>query len=208
MITLTTDSVWLPLAEGQSPRRYDSGQLIYIQGTDALQFHYIISGTVKCFISSANGDERTLTLHHTGDLIGEASFFDRQPRVSSAMAMTPCTLITIDRPHLERVFSLHPDLAINMLEYLARTIRLLSTHVDGTFLRADQRIARHLFSHPVAADGLIRCTHEEVGSSVGVSRVTVSRVLGELEKQGVLETGYRTVKILDYAALEHIINNV
>ena len=207
MIVLTNASVWNPLAEGKSPRNYDVGQLIYMQGTEALQFYYIISGTVKCFISSAHGDERTLTIHQTGDLIGEASFFDRKPRVSSAVATTPCTLITIDRPHLEQVFSQHPDLAINMLEYLARTIRLLSTHVDGTFLRADQRIARHLFSHPVASDGLIRCTHEEVGSSVGVSRVTVSRVLGEFERQGILETGYRTVKIIDYAALEQIVIN-
>lgn len=202
---VTNESVWRPLAEGQTPRNYDVGQLIYIQGTDALKFYYIISGTVKCFISSANGDERTLTHHHTGDLIGEASFFDRQPRVSSAIAMTPCTLITVDRPHLEQVFSLHPDLAINMLEYLSRTIRLLSTHVDGTFLRADQRVARYLFSHPVGSDGLLRCTHEEIGSSVGVSRVTVSRVLGDLEKQQILETGYRTVRILDYSALEGIV---
>ena len=196
---------WTPLAEGQSPRHYDPGQIIYLQGTEAVQFYYILSGTVKCFLSSAGGDERTLTLHHGGDLIGEAAFFDRQPRVSSAVAVTPCALVAVDRPRLEAVFVRHPDLAVSMLEYLAHTVRLLSAHVDGTFLRANQRVARYLLTLSPGPGGVVRCTQEEIGSSIGASRVTVSRVLGELERRGVLETGYRTVRLLDRAALEALV---
>ncbi len=195
---------WSPLAERQTPRIFSPGQLIYLQGTEAQEFYYILSGTVRCFISSAEGDERILTLHHSGDLIGEASFFDRQPRVSSAVAVTKCALVGVDRRRLEEVIARHPDLAVSMLEYLAHTVRLLSAHVDGAFLRADQRVARYLLSlSPVS--GVLRCTHEEIGSSVGVSRVTVSRVLGEFERQGLLETGYRTIRILNQPALEELV---
>lgn len=195
---------WSPLADRQTPRTYAPGQLIYLQGTEAQEFYYILSGTVRCFISSAEGDERILTLHHGGELIGEAAFFDRQPRVSSAVAVTKCSLVAVDRRRLEEVFALHPDLAVSMLEYLARTVRLLSAHVDGAFLRADQRVARYLLSLSPSG-GELRCTHEEIGSSVGVSRVTVSRVLGELERLGFLETGYRSVRLLDRAALEALV---
>ena len=195
---------WSPLAERQTPRIFSPGQLIYLQGTEAQEFYYILSGPVRCFISSAEGDERILTLHHSGDLIGEASFFDRQPRVSSAVAVTKCALVGVDRRRLEEVIARHPDLAVSMLEYLAHTVRLLSAHVDGAFLRADQRVARYLLSlSPVS--GVLRCTHEEIGSSVGVSRVTVSRVLGEFERQGLLETGYRTIRILNQPALEELV---
>ena len=197
---------WAPLAAGRSPRTYAPGQMIYLQGTQADQFYYILSGTVKCFLSSAEGDERTLTLHRSGDLIGEAAFFDRQPRVSSAVAVSRCVLVSIDRPWLESVFAQHPDLAVSMLEYLARTVRLLSAHVDGAFLRADQRVARYLLSLSPLPDGRLHCTHEEIGSSVGVSRVTVSRVLGELERRGLLRTGYRTVQFLDRSGLEDILH--
>ena len=67
-----------------------------------------------------------------------------------------------------------------MLEYLARTVRLLSVHVDGTLLQADQRIARYLLSFAPEADGTIHCTHEEIGAAVGVSlgRITTSVVSG------------------------------
>ena len=38
-----------------------------------------------------------------------------------------------------------------------------------------------------------------------MSRVTVSRVLGEFERQGLLETGYRTIRILNQSALEDLV---
>ena len=201
---MAQDHIWAPLAEGQPTHHREPGQMIYLQDTEAAQFYYILTGTVKCFISSPDGDERTLALHHGGELIGEASFFDRQPRVSSAVAVTPCELISVNRQHLEAVFARRPDLAISMLEYLARTVRLLSVHVDGTLLQADQRIARYLLSLVPEADGTIRCTHEEIGAAVGVSRVTVSRVLGDLAKAGAVSTGYRTLKIANRASLQHM----
>lgn len=193
--------LWTPLAEGRTAQRFAPGRLIYLQGTTADQFYYIVRGIVKCFITSESGDERILTQHRAGDLIGEAAFFDGQPRVSSAVAVTDCELVSVDRSQLGAVFARCPDLAVSMLEYLARTIRLLSAHVDGSFLQADQRVARHLLSRCGETEDLISCTHEEIGSSIGVSRVTVSRILSALAKRGVLETGYRSLKILDRAAL-------
>ena len=159
--------------------------MIYLQDTEAAQFYYILTGTVKCFISSPDGDERTLALHHGGELIGEASFFDRQPRVSSAVAVTPCELISVNRQHLEAVFARRPDLAISMLEYLARTVRLLSGHVDSAFLQADKRIARHLLALEPDARG----------------RVTVSRVLGDFDRRGWVETGYKSLKLCNRQAI-------
>lgn len=198
--------IWHPLAEGQPIKLYEPGRLIYLQDTDAHQFYYIASGTVKIFISSDDGGERTLTRHHAGDLIGEAAFFDKQPRVSSAVAVTKCELVSVDRPHLEAVFAARPDLAISMLEYLARTVRLLSGHVDGTFLPADRRVARHLLSLPVE-DGMVHSTHEEIGFSVGVSRVMVSRVLGDFERRGWIKTGYRVLTLLERETLKKYAEN-
>ncbi len=40
---------------------------------------------------------------------------------------------------------------------------------------------------------------------MGLSRVTVSRVLGELSSLGLLALGYRTVTVLDRAGLEALV---
>ena len=117
-------STFVPLAEGRIPRRYNSGQVIYLQGTSANEFYYLSQGTARSYISSPSGGERILTIHHTGDLMGEASFFDECPRVSSAIAVTDCNIVSINRDQLDQIFNSHPDLALPMLQYLARTIRL------------------------------------------------------------------------------------
>lgn len=193
---------WAPLAQGQSPRVYAPGQFIYLQGTQADAFYYLLSGSARSYISSETGGERVLTVHRSGDLMGEAAFFDGCPRVSSAVAVTECRAVSIDRERLDRVLRAHPELVMPLLEYLARTVRLLSDHVDGmSFRPADQRVARYLLSLPPEPDGALRCTHEEIGAAVGVSRVTVSRVLVDFTRRGWLRTGYRALFLTDLSAL-------
>lgn len=193
---------WNLLAEGRSPRKYRAGQLVYLQGTRPECFYYLVSGSVRSFISSPSGEERVLTVHRSGDLMGEASFFDGCPRVTSAMAVEDCLILTIDRGQLDAAFQLHPELALPMLQYLARTVRLLSDHVESSSLPAQQRVARWLLGQP--GDGPIRATHEGIGQAVGLSRVTVSRVLGELSALGLVELGYRAVTVLDRGGLEDL----
>jgi len=196
------DHRWAPLAEGQVPKLYTPGQLIYLQGTQPTEFYYLVKGTARSFISSPEGTERLLALHHTGDLMGEASFFDQYPRVSSAAAVTECKVISIDNARLERALRDSPGLALPLLRYLARTVRLLSGHVDDiTFRSADRRLAGALLRQ--AGDGdTLKTTHEDLGTAVGASRVTVSRVLARFSSLGWLETGYGQIRLLDHAALK------
>ena len=127
---------WDLLAEGRRPRRYRAGQLVYLQGARPDCFYYLISGSVRSFISTGGGEERVLAVHRSGDLMGEASFFDGCPRVTSAMALEDCLILTVDRGQLDAAFQRHPELALPMLQYLARTVRNLSGHVESASLPA------------------------------------------------------------------------
>lgn len=195
---------WNALAEGQPPRVYPAGQMIYLQGTHPEYFYYLISGTVRSFISTGSGEERVLTIHRAGDLMGEASFFDQCPRVSSAVAQTDCLVIAVDRTRLNDIFSRHPELAFPMLQHLARTVRLLSAHVDSATLPAPQRIARHLLSASIDDNSSVVCTHEGIGQAVGLSRVTVSRTLSSFVDRGWILPKYGAIEILDRDALDRV----
>lgn len=65
-------------------------------------------------------------------------------------------------------------------------------------------MARWLLDQPADGAGAIRCTHESLGQAVGLSRVTVSRVLGQMAAEGIIKLGYRAVTVLDRAALESL----
>ena len=193
---------WNLLAEGRPPRRYRAGQLVYLQGARPDCFYYLASGSVRSFISTPSGEERVLAVHQAGDLMGEASFFDGCPRVTSAMALEDCRILAVGRAQLDAAFQRHPELALPMLQHLARTVRTLSGHVESSSLPARQRVARWLLAQPPGEDGSLRATHECIGQAVGRARVTGSRVLGERSSLGLVGLGYRSVAVLERTQLE------
>lgn len=200
------EDTWRGLAQGGRAQRFDEGQLIYLQDTEPTCFYYLVSGRVRSFISDQDGMERTLTFYPAGSLFGEASFFDACPRVSSAVAASPCEIVSIDRNRMTAAIAQNPDLAMALLKYLARTVRMLSRHVDEIAFRpADQRVASFLLAQEEGADGVLTCTQDEIASAVGASRVTVSRILSRFAKQGWVETGYRSLQLADRMALEGLV---
>ena len=146
--------IWEPFAKSRPPVRCSPGYLIYLQNTQATCFYYLKSGKVKSFIQSEDGGERVLNLYTAGSLFGEASFFDELPRVSSAVAVVPCEIVPIDRELVTQEFARNPELALAMMQYLARTVRLLSGQVDQMAFRpARWRVANYLLTLSPEARG-------------------------------------------------------
>ena len=167
-------------------------------------FYYLKKGRVKSFIQSADGAERVLNLYRAGSLFGEASFFDELPRVSSAIALTPCELVPIDRELVTQAVATDPELAMSMLKYLARTVRLLSGQLDDMAFRpVPWRLARFLLSY-ADQSSLVRCTQEEIASSISASRVTVSRALNQFARKGLLTLGYGEIRIRNPDGLKRL----
>ena len=195
---------WRAFAEGRPVVLCSPGYLIYLQGSEATCFYYLKAGQVRSFIQSEDGAERALHVYGPGSLFGEASFFDELPRVSSAVALTSCEIVPIDRELVTEEIEKDPELALAMMKYLARTVRLLSGQLDDMAFRpVPCRLARFLLS---GADGMgvVRCTQEEIAFSISASRVTVSRALNQLAREGLVELQYRGVLIRDRPGLERM----
>ena len=196
--------IWEPFAKSRPPVRCSPGYLIYLQNTQATCFYYLKSGKVKSFIQSEDGGERVLNLYTAGSLFGEASFFDELPRVSSAVAVVPCEIVPIDRELVTQEFARNPELALAMMQYLARTVRLLSGQVDQMAFRpARWRVANYLLTL-AGRDGMVSCTQEDIAAAVSASRVTVSRVLNEFARSGWVELGYRAISLMAPERLDEL----
>lgn len=200
---LPKDPDWKIFENYRSPVTYQAGQMIYLQGDTPAEFYYLVSGSVTIFMTSESGAQRTLTVMESGNIFGEASFFDGLDRVSSACAATDCRIIGIDNALLTECFSREPELAVTMLRYLSRTVRMLSDQLDTiSFLPANKRIARILLGYDELNPGRpISCTQEELGNRTGASRVTVSRALNDFAHRGLIEIKYRRIRVTDRAGL-------
>lgn len=201
-------SLWQPLAQGRQPRVYAPGQFIYLQGAEPTEFYYLLSGTARSFLSSPEGEERVLTLHRGGSLMGEASFFDGCPRVSSAVAVSECRVVAVSWERLEEVLAGHPQLAIPMLRHLAGTVGQLSGQVnDLSFQSSEHRLAAQLLRE-ADREGRVSITQEELGFRIGVTRVTVARILGKWARAGWVETLYGGLRIIKASPLQGLSGSV
>ena len=124
--------------------------------------------------------------------------------MSSAVALTSCEIVPIDRELVTEEIEKDPELALAMMKYLARTVRLLSGQLDDMAFRpVPCRLARFLLAGADKA-GMVRCTQEEIASSISASRVTVSRTLNQLARDGLVELQYRGVLVRDRPGLERL----
>lgn len=196
---------WDALARSGPPKIYEKGEMVYWQGSRADEFYYLKSGGVRIFLSSENGSEKTLSILKPGRIFGEAAFFDGLPRVSSAKALRRSEAVPVTRRSLTACIRAEPQLAFGLLSYLSQTIRMLSAQLDTVaFQQADERVARLLLSL-AGEDGRVAATHEDLASLAGVSRVTVSRVLGDFSRRGWVETRYREIRVAAPGALRRFL---
>ncbi|MEE3428520.1 MAG: Crp/Fnr family transcriptional regulator [Ruminococcus sp.] len=179
------------------------GSIIYHQGDKARCFYYLKKGRVKVVMTSADGMEKTLSTASAGEILGEAAFFDKMPRISSAYALTNIEVISVDEAKLLSLIKDNPELALALLEIQATRIRQLSSQIDAiTFMKADGRIAGLLLQS--ANSNIVNYTHEEIAGIVGVSRVTVSKILNRFKREGLLKTDYGKIVLLNTVELKRI----
>lgn len=190
-------------------RKIAKGGIIYHQGDTATAFYYLKKGNVKVVMTSPDGMEKTLSTAADGEILGEAAFFDKMPRISSAVAMTNIEVTAVNERKLLTLIRENPKLALELLSIQAARIRQLSAQIDSmAFMKADGRIAQILIQsvREINGEKTVSLTHEEIAGLIGTSRVTVSKILNRFKREGILKTDYGRLIIIDIDSLNKIIN--
>lgn len=187
-------------------RKFSKGDIIYHQGDMAQSFYYLKKGRVRVYMTSPDGVEHTLSTAVRGEILGEAAFFDKMPRIGSAKALTNIEVAVINEETLIKLTREYPKLALELLGQQAARVRELSSQLDAmTFLSADERIAKVLVQN-ISEKNEVNLTHEEIAEQTGVTRVTVSKILRSFREKGIVQTEYGKIKVLNYELLKSLDN--
>src|SRR5712672_503526 len=111
------------------------GATIFSKGDPGNSLFAVISGTVKISISSPDGRNAILNLISVGDVFGEMSVLDGQPRSTDAIANTNCELFVIDRRDFLPFVRSQPELAMKFIELLCARVRRTSEQVEQLILK-------------------------------------------------------------------------
>ncbi len=98
------------LAERFAPRLYDNGDVVVRQGGPADRFYVIARGVVEVIMGS--GDDRRVIAHlEDGDFFGEMALLERAPRNATVIAVTPTTMLSLERSEFEELLRQWPEAA-------------------------------------------------------------------------------------------------
>lgn len=194
-------------------RGYTAGEYLYHEGDPAERLYVVADGRVKLLRHGDGEKDVLLDLLVPGEYFGSLSFEEDDEYTDTALAHTPVCSLSIDRQRFRQILDRYPDVALRVLRILNR--RLLDAQEAVRMLSAlpvDRRIAHTLLKLAAKlgkqqAQGILIETplsRDDLAQMTGATTETVSRVLSQFQKEGLIESGRQWVAIADRDRLEDL----
>lgn len=180
-------------------RRFTDGQIIQQRGEPADGFWLIEEGAVRVGQFLPDGEFRAVALLGAGDSYGELALFAGKPRIVDAVSRGDSRLRLIAaRPFLEALGN-YPASTRGLLGALSEQLQDTLSILAG--LRHGSNPARLAGLLATMAgeehSSTVTITQQELADLLGVTRATANAALKELQRLGLVERGYGTIRIPD-----------
>lgn len=181
-------------SEGRTMANYRRNQSVFSQGDRADAIFYVQKGEVKLAVVSNHGKEGVIAILGAGDFFGEGCLAGQPVRMATAAALSPCSIVRLEKAVAVRLLSDEPAFSGLFLRYLlSRNIRIEEDLVDQLFNFSEKRLARVLLllanfgkeSKPEPV--LAKISQETLAEIVGTTRSRVSFFMNKFRKLGFIE---------------------
>jgi len=187
--------VFLAKADGgRTISRYREKQKLFSQGDAANAVFYIIEGRVKFCVISEHGKEAVVAVLGPDEFCGEGALAGQPLRMATAVAMTDCQIMRIEKQSMIRVLHEEPTFSEMFVAHLlARTIRVEEDLVDQLFNSSEKRLARALlllanFGKEGKPEHVIaKVSQETLAEMIGTTRSRVSHFMNKFRKLGFID---------------------
>jgi len=179
---------------GKTSARFTPKKVIFCQGDPADSIFYIEKGKVKVGVVSKRGKEAVVALLGPGDFIGEGCLAGQVVRMTTAIPLTECTIVRIEKEATVRALRDDPAFSEIFLAYLlVRNIRSQEDLVDQLFNSSEKRLARVLlllanYGQEAKPDLVIeKISQETLAEMIGTTRSRVSHFMNKFRKLGFIK---------------------
>ncbi|MEN9773665.1 MAG: cAMP regulatory protein [Pseudomonadota bacterium] len=177
------------LAAGSVRRSYPRGRTIVSEGEPSPSMFILLSGRAKVQRSDAEGREVILAVISAGEVFGEMSLIDDEPRSASVITLESCDFLSLRKDSFLAVLRQSNDICLGLMRSLVQRLRAADRKIETlALLDVYGRVARVLLdsSEVVNGDRVVRnrLTRQQIAKMIGASREMVSRVMKGLETEG------------------------
>jgi CRP/FNR family transcriptional regulator, cyclic AMP receptor protein len=167
---------------------------VFAQGDPAKTVMYIQQGGVKLSVVNGIGKEAVVAVLGPGDFLGEGCLAGQPMRMGTATAITPTTLLVIEKNEMIRVLRGEHQFSDRFISYmLGRNIRIEADLIDQLFNSTEKRLARALLllarygkeDHPQRV--LPKVSQETLAGMIGTTRSRVNLFMNKFKKMGFIK---------------------
>tara|TARA_Y100001968_G_C19238862_1_gene658360 strand:+ start:219 stop:902 length:684 start_codon:yes stop_codon:yes gene_type:complete len=198
--------------DGANTEVVDRSKTIFFPGDPAERVYLIRRGAVRLSRVYESGEEITVALLRENSLFGVLSLLTghRSDRFYHAVAFTRVEMITAPATSVRKAIEEDTGVGLLLLQGLSTRILQTETMIETlTHRDMSSRLVSFLlvlcrdFGVPgekgITID--LRLSHQAIAEAIGSTRVTITRLLGDLRNIGLLQVERKKITIFDPIAL-------
>jgi CRP/FNR family cyclic AMP-dependent transcriptional regulator len=169
-------------------------EMILSQGDISKNVMYIQTGGVKLTVVNEIGKEAVVAILGPGDFLGEGCLAGQPICMATATAITPSTVLVIEKNEMLRLLHKEHELSDRFIHYmLSRNIRVQEDLIDQLFNSSEKRLARTLlllarFGKEAQPQTILpRVSQEMLAEMIGTTRSRVNFFMNKFRKLGFIE---------------------
>lgn len=208
------DPVLHKLAVCVQTRHAEEGAFFFMEGDPASHIYVLKSGQVKLLQTTPDGQQVAMRIVLPGQMFaGIAMLNPHSGYQVSAQAMSDAVAYVWAGPDFRRLADQHPQLSINIMQLMRAYVQeMQARYREMATERVERRVARALIrlvsmsAPPTLSAGPVSLalSRQDLAEMSGSTLFTVSRLLAEWERRGLLKAGREKVTILQPHGLVRI----
>lgn len=176
-------------------RRYPKGNIVLYRGDAGRIIYLILTGCVSVVLNDERGKEVILRKLEPGNYFGEMAVFDRMPRSATVITSEESEFLIVTENAIKGLIERNPKIALKLIREMSIRLRETNDQLsDLALLDVKGRIAKILLKltrkcaieKGVGYVVVSRPPVKEISAMSGASRETVSRVLGDFSREGII----------------------
>jgi CRP-like cAMP-binding protein len=179
-------------------------QIIYSQEDRAEVLFLLKHGRVQIYRLTSSGKRLELATIQPGTFFGEMPLLGESLRHAFAEAIEDSLICVMSRTDIEQLMLERPRVALRMIEEMGKRFAHCEARLEEMAYRsAPARIAAVLLRLSQGQHGaVVTITHQELGDMIGAIRESITKILDEFQRSGLVELKRGRIIVHDVTGLQ------
>lgn len=193
---------------------FKKGSIIFMEGEKGEAIYFVKSGKVKISKTSSIGKEYIIKIMEKGDVFAESILFVGGEYPATAEAIEDSEVIMLKNQDIENLILKNSEIALSIIKLMAKRLKNVAVIIENLALRDSiGRTASVLLTFAKerginTKEGILldlNLNRQDLANIVGTSRENVTRILSQMDKDGIIHLDRQKIIIRDVKKLKEML---